>query len=268
VTSREEGVSAVIKDITILCALSQVAGITWKWLSSFSWETRELADYNFLVNHGLPPSVAMQASQAVDSYDSERTEEALHKLNAHTLSITDERYPELLRSIYDPPLVLFVRGMLPMDIPCVGVIGSRKATPYGRQAIEAIIPPLVAGGVTTISGLARGIDTLAHTVTVRHGGRTVAVLGSGIDTIYPNENRTLAETIITSGGAVISEYPPGAPPLRHHFPARNRIISGLSRAVIVVEGDRKSGSLITADYAMEQGRDVIAVPVMYGMVRF
>lgn len=249
------------RNAAVLWALSQVTGLTWRFLGSFCWETEELGDYAFLVRQGLAPKYAMQASLAVKSFDSERAWEALSKSQARVLTIMDEGYPELLRSIYDPPLALFVRGTLPpTTTTCVAVVGSRKATPYGRQAIEAIIPPLVAGKVAVVSGLARGIDSLAHAVTLRHGGITLAVLGSAIDYIYPNENHTLADTIVAEGGAVVSEYPPGKPLHKYHFPARNRIISGLSKAVIVVEGDRKSGSLITAEHAMEQGRDVMAVP--------
>ena len=244
----------------VLWALSQVSGLSWNSLGPWCCYSQEVTDSNFFIRHGVPPKYARKASHALHSFDRDRACEALNRARARVLTIMDDDYPELLRSIYDPPLVLFVRGALPWELPCAGVVGSRKHSTYGRQAVEAIIPPLVAGGVVVVSGLARGIDTQAHRITLRHGGTTVAVLGSGIDHIYPHENRTLAETIVAEGGAVISEYPPGTPPQKHFFPARNRIISGLCKAVIIIEGDRKSGSLITAEHAMEQGRDVLAVP--------
>jgi DNA processing protein len=170
-----------------------------------------------------------------------------------------EEYPELLRSIPDPPVLLYVLGSLLKEEITVALVGSRKATPYGLNATHLLSRDLAAAGITIVSGLARGIDARAHSATLEAGGRTVAVLGSGVDVIYPAEHKMLAKKI-SETGAVISEFPLGTAPNRDNFPVRNRIISGLSRLVIVVEASDKSGSLITARMAAEQGREVLAVP--------
>ena len=175
------------------------------------------------------------------------------------LTHEDEKYPELLRNIPDPPAVLYVRGeFMDNEIP-VALVGSRKATPYGLNVTQTLARDLAKIGVTIVSGLARGVDARAHHAALEAGGRTVAVLGSGIDVIYPSEHKMLVENIIRSG-AVISEFPLQTPPNRDNFPVRNRIISGLSHLVVVVEASDKSGSLITARMAAEQGREVLAVP--------
>jgi DNA processing protein len=169
-------------------------------------------------------------------------------------------YPAALRNIADPPPVLYVRGqLLPRDEWALAVVGTRRATVYGREVTRSLVRGLAASGVTIVSGLAHGIDTHAHQVALDAGGRTLAVLGSGIDVIYPAENRQLAE-LIAHSGAILSEYPLGAQPESGNFPRRNRIISGLSLGVLVVEGARSSGAMITADYASEQGREIFAVP--------
>jgi DNA processing protein len=169
-------------------------------------------------------------------------------------------YPENLLQIFDPPPVIFVKGtLISSDKLAVAVVGSRKPSPYGLLVAEKLAKDLAAVGVTVISGMARGIDTAGHKGALAGGGRTVAVLGCGPDVIYPRENRRLVDNI-AANGAVISEYPLGTPPEPWHFPARNRIISGLSLGTVVVEAAEKSGALITADFALEQGRDVMAVP--------
>jgi DNA processing protein len=175
------------------------------------------------------------------------------------ITLEDSRYPALLKSIPDPPLVLYVKGSVLTDEPAVALVGSRKATPYGLNVTQFLARDLGAVGVTVVSGLARGIDARAHNAAVQVGARTIAVLGSGVNVIYPSEHKTLAENI-SRQGAVISEFPLGMPPNRENFPIRNRIISGLSHAVVIVEASRKSGSLITARMAAEQGREVLAVP--------
>lgn len=167
-------------------------------------------------------------------------------------------FPHLLGHIPDSPLVMYLRGEW-TSARCVAVVGSRRATGYGIGMAERLSADLVAAGFTIVSGLARGIDTAAHTGALQAGGRTVAVLGNGLETIYPPENRKLAERIMENG-AFLSEYPPGTPPAPYHFPVRNRIVSGLSEAVLVVEAGERSGSLITVQCALEQGRDVFAVP--------
>jgi DNA processing protein len=169
-------------------------------------------------------------------------------------------YPESLLSIYDPPPVIFFRGRLMAgDSLAVAMVGSRKPSPYGQLVAEKLAKDLAAVGIIVVSGMARGVDTIAHRGALAAHGRTIAVMGSGLDIVYPRENKRLMEQIMDSG-AVISEFPPGSPPEAWHFPARNRIISGLSQAIVVVEAGERSGALITADFALEQGRDVMAVP--------
>jgi len=173
------------------------------------------------------------------------------------VSIDSPDYPPLLREIYDPPRGLFFRGNLPSwDRPMVAIVGTRR--PDGAALGEAyrISRDLAQGGVPVVSGLALGIDSLAHKGCLEGRGLTIAVLGSGVDEVYPASNRDLARRILSTGGCLLSEYPPGTPPLKHHFPARNRIISGLSRGVLVVEAPEVSGALITARFALEQGRDL------------
>ena len=170
------------------------------------------------------------------------------------------RSPSRLREIDDAPPVLYVRGTLsPDDDYGVAVVGTRRATAYGRQATAELSRGLAAAGVTIVSGLARGVDTIAHRTALDTGGRTIAVLANGLDTIYPPENRRLAEEI-TEHGAIVSDYPLGTKPRADFFPRRNRILSGLSLGTLVIEGDVKSGAMITAKFATEQNRDVFAVP--------
>ncbi|HEY57154.1 MAG TPA: DNA-protecting protein DprA [Anaerolineae bacterium] len=176
------------------------------------------------------------------------------------LTWEDEEYPQRLRHIPQSPPVLYIRGALrPEDDWAVAVVGTRKVTPYGRQVALEVAETLARHGVTVVSGLARGVDGLAHKAALEVGGRTIAVLGSGVDRIYPPEHRRLAERILTHG-ALVSDYPPGTPPEGANFPPRNRIISGLALAVVIVEAGMKSGALVTASFAADQGREVFAVP--------
>jgi len=175
----------------------------------------------------------------------------------------DKEYPVLLKEIHDPPMLLYVKGTLPANNNVyLAMVGSREATSHGLEMAVSIARDLAGAGAVIVSGLARGIDAAAHRGALE-AGRTVAVLGSGISKIYPSENRKLAE-VISEKGAVISEFPMETGPLPQYFPMRNRIISGLSRAVIVVEARQKSGALITVDFALEQGRDVYALPANAG----
>ncbi len=172
----------------------------------------------------------------------------------------DDAYPRRLKEIDQPPPLLFVRGSINVeDDWAVSVVGTRRVTPYGRQVASEIARYLAQNGVTVVSGLARGVDAIAHQTAMQAGGRTLAILGSGVDTIYPPEHRKLAEDI-SKQGAVISDYPLGTQPESRNFPPRNRIIAGLSLATIVVEAGETSGALITAEFAVNQGRDVFAVP--------
>ncbi|MBI2755347.1 MAG: DNA-protecting protein DprA [Chloroflexi bacterium] len=188
--------------------------------------------------------------------------ERLERIGARALTLLDPDYPAPLRHIADPPPVLFIRGSLePRDQCAVGIVGTRRVTPYGRAVAERLSRDLAMAGATVVSGLAKGVDTIAHRAALDAGGRTVAVLGNGLDQVYPPENAVLARRIAQEGsGALVSEFAPGVPPDAANFPRRNRIISGLSGGVVVVEAGQRSGALITADFALEQGREVFAVP--------
>lgn len=178
------------------------------------------------------------------------------------VSIQEENYPRQLLQIHKPPATLYMRGaILPYDENAIAIVGSRRCTQYGKQVAYDLAFALAGSGLTVISGMALGIDGEAHRGALDAGGRTIAVLGTGVDekSIYPHTHLSLAERILKNG-AIISEFEPGTPGLPHHFPQRNRIISGLSLGVIIVEANEKSGSLITANFALEQGKDVFAVP--------
>lgn len=203
------------------------------------------------------------AKQIIENKETIKVDEELEKIEKQevtVLTLQSEDYPKNLLSIFDPPPVLYVKGRLkPEDRFAIGMVGSRTASTYGRTITKQLCTQLVANGITIISGLARGIDTSVHQAVLEANGRTVAVMGCGLDVIYPPENKDLWMQIINHG-AVISEFPFGTSPERFNFPQRNRLISGLSFGVVVVEAPIKSGSLITADLALEQGRDVFAVP--------
>jgi DNA processing protein len=185
----------------------------------------------------------------------------LPKIGARLVRWNDPDYPVNLRQIADPPPFFFMRGTVTADDPkCIAVVGARAASDAGRRMAQRLGLELAAKGFTVVSGLARGIDSEAHQGALDAGGRTVAVLGCGVDVIYPPENRKLAEAIIETGGALLSELPIGTPPLAENFPARNRLISGMCLGVVIVEAAEKSGSLITARTALEQDRQVFAVP--------
>jgi len=188
--------------------------------------------------------------------------EKLERLRVHVITWKDKTYPRLLKEIDHPPPVLYVAGTLTeADRFALAIVGTRKASTYGRQVTEHFASKLAKGEVTVVSGLALGIDTFAHTAALDAGGRTVAVLGSGLDIIYPSSNFNLARRIVESGqGALITEFPLGVKPEGGNFPARNRIISGLSQGVLITEAPQASGALITANFALEQGREVFAVP--------
>jgi DNA processing protein len=184
----------------------------------------------------------------------------LNKLEIDTLTINDKSYPKNLKEIEDCPFVLYVKGKLKeKDEKAIAVIGSRKMTNYGKSTVFKIVSDLVKRKVTIVSGLARGVDTEAHKTTINSSGRTLAVLGSGLDFIYPPENKILSEEIVKRG-ALISEYPLGYPPFPQNFLQRNRIVAALSKGVLVIEGAERSGTLVTASYAANYGRNVFAVP--------
>jgi DNA processing protein len=187
----------------------------------------------------------------------EGTQKSLTDGCAESIFYWDSTYPPQLREIFDPPVTLFLRGTLPdSGVPLAGVVGTRFPTGAARQAAFRLGFDLGREGISVVSGLARGIDTDAHEGCVEAGGRSVAVLGNGIDQVYPVSSRATGAVILARGGAIVSEYPPAVPPLSYHFPARNRIISGLCRSVVVVQAPERSGALITAEYALDQGRDL------------
>ena len=186
--------------------------------------------------------------------------DSANKLGLKIITIDDDEYPANLKNIFDPPIVLYLKGKLkPEDNLAVGVVGSRRASFYGLSQAEEFSSGLAMSGFTVVSGMARGIDTYSHKGALKSGGRTIAVIGSGFNHLYPPENKELCEKI-SRNGAVISEFPLDAKPLPHNFPRRNRLISGMSLGILVVEAAKNSGALITADFALEQGREVFAIP--------
>jgi DNA processing protein len=192
------------------------------------------------------------------SLDDEMSKLERYKVKA--ITINDEAYPSMLKEIYDPPPLLYVRGnFAPQDEWSLSVVGTRYPTYYGREVTQQIAGALAGNRITIISGLAKGIDSIAHKAALDAGGRTIAVLGCGLDIIYPSQHANLARDIMERG-ALVSEYPLGTPPKRENFPLRNRIMSGLSLGVLIVEGKKESGARITVERALEQNREVFAVP--------
>jgi DNA processing protein len=209
---------------------------------------------------GIDPQYLRAITKAKAAFDPGRELRLLEEHEAHALTWLDAGYPANLREIPQSPPVIFVRGSAgPQFEQAVAVVGTRHVTPYGRQAAEHFCETLAAAGVAIISGLARGVDAIAHRVALEHGAPTVAVLAGGIDQVYPRENAGLAERILQQG-CLVSEYPVGIPARRDYFPRRNRILSGLARATLLIEAGEGSGALHTANWAFEQGRDVFAVP--------
>ncbi|HET6314772.1 MAG TPA: DNA-processing protein DprA [Chloroflexia bacterium] len=248
-------------------ALSKVPGVgaarVRRLLDYFgSVETAWHATLGDLLASGLDARSAMSLVETRRTASVESDLERLAKLGGRALSWEDDEYPQRLKETGSMPPVLYMLGeVTPQDAWAVGIVGTRRATHYGKEATERITAGLVEAGVSVVSGLARGIDTVAHRAALEAGGRTLAVLGSGLDVVYPPENRNLARQITEEGlGAVLTEYPLGTQPDAVNFPPRNRIISGLSLGVLVVEAAEKSGALITVEFALEQGRDVFAVP--------
>ena len=214
-----------------------------------------------LVEAGIAPHQAMvmvEERRRIDpSFEMDRVESA----NARIITFASNSFPPLLKEIPSPPAVLYARGSLTdQDLNrTVAIVGTRRISPYGRQITRLLATDLAAAGLTVVSGLALGVDGVAHRAALDAGGRTIAVLGTGIDVNYPSQHRGLAKDIAESG-AVVTEFPPGTEPAGENFPKRNRIISGLSMATLVTEAPAKSGALITASFANHQGRDVLAVP--------
>lgn len=209
---------------------------------------------------GIGEEMASQIVKWEDSIDLAEEKRRMEEHGIEALTLDDDRYPPALREIHDPPFLLYLKGTLrPSDAAAIGVVGSRRTTHYGKEQAKKLSFRLARAGFCIISGLARGIDTAAHEAALAAEGRTIAVLGSGIGHIYPPENQALADRIAESG-AVLSEFPVLYVPDRKSFPLRNRIVSGMSQGLLVIEAPSRSGSLITANQALEQGRSVFAVP--------
>lgn len=219
-----------------------------------------LASSSELRGAGLGTKTIRKFVRARDDLDLEAELGRVHKAGFTLLTLGDSEFPADLREIDSPPIVLYIWGEIrPEDRLAAAIVGTRRATPYGKAVAREFAAGLAVSGVTIVSGLARGIDGIAHQAAVEVGGRTIAVLGSGVDQIYPPEHRKLASAIVQNG-AVISDYPLGTRPEGGNFPPRNRIISGLSLAVVVVQAGKRSGALITANFAADQGKDVFGVP--------
>ena len=218
------------------------------------------AERSALLHAGLDATTASEVLRARERVDPQEELERLHRAGVQALVRGDPGYPSRLGEIADAPPLLYVRGAWePDDEWSLAVVGTRRATAYGRQAASELTRGLAANRVTVVSGLARGIDTIAHRVAIDTGGRTVAVLANGLDTVYPPENARLADEV-ADRGALITDYPLGTKPRSEYFPRRNRIMSGVALGTMVVEGDVQSGSMITARFALEQGREVFVVP--------
>jgi DNA processing protein len=223
-------------------------------------ETAWQASERELISAGLSQRIIDVFVATRHNIDPIQAYEGILKKEIKILTWEDPDYPDKLMNIDQPPPVIYIRGSIkPEDRWAVAIVGTRRVTSYGRQVTEQVSTYLARNGLTVVSGLARGVDGVAHQTTLANNGRTIAVLGSGIDQVYPPEQRQLAEKIIENG-AVISDYHPGTPPDAGNFPPRNRIISGLSMATVVIEAGETSGALITATFAAEQGREVFAVP--------
>jgi DNA processing protein len=210
----------------------------------------------------LPPETIESIAARELHARAEAEIENVRKVGGDILVLDDGVYPALLRETYDPPVVLYVKGAWSecLELPCVAIVGSRRCSTYGQNAALMMSRELAQRGVTIVSGLARGIDASAHRGALEAGGRTVAVMGTGLDQIYPRDHKKLADEILNHGGALVTQFPLSTPPVSENFPYRNRVISGLSLGVLVVEAAENSGSLITARLAMEQNREVFAVP--------
>ena len=249
--------------------LSKIHGLgpqRFKKLYSYfdSMESAWTADFNEFKLAGLEESVARNIIEERKDINLDREIEKLIREKIELVTVLDKEYPQLLSEIYDPPAILYYKGNLEStgDEFAISAVGTRKYSSYGKQITEKIIGELASQEITIVSGLALGIDALVHETTLTHGGRTIAVLGSGLfrENIYPSKNRYLADRICGNNGLLVSEYPPETLPLKGHFPQRNRIIAGLSVATLVLEAPERSGALITAKHALEFNRDVLAVP--------
>ncbi|MEH7277118.1 DNA-processing protein DprA [Neobacillus vireti] len=247
-----------------LIALMHYPGISWNAVFNYLKKDSSLQMKPQYIQQNLFSSKSDSTIPFKTSLQTDMVMEQIRqyeKDGIKAITLFDENYPSLLKEIYQPPWVLFAKGNLSLlrRQPKLAVVGSRNATQYGRSAIQLMFPKLVQNGVIIVSGLASGIDTLAHEYAMKNNGNTIAVIAGGLYHIYPKENNELAREMVKTQ-LVVSEYPPDTKPLRWHFPARNRIISGMSNGTFIIEAKRKSGSLITANYAVNEGREVFSLP--------
>lgn len=256
-----------MKNIQYLLALHSVEGLgpvrLKKLLDHFDSDPRLAweSDLREIREAGIPENTVALLAETRKNLDPDEFLGRLEKSGIKFMTFFDGDYPKLLKQIYDPPIILYFKGeILPEDAQSIAVVGTRKMTGYGKLVTEDFAKGLVAAGLTIVSGLAVGVDTTAHKAVLENVGRTLAILGGGLNKIFPPENTKLAIEIADGRGAIISEFPPDYPSTPGNFPARNRIISGLSLATLVTEAAEDSGSLITARLALEQGRDVFAIP--------
>ncbi|MBI2640811.1 MAG: DNA-protecting protein DprA [Candidatus Sungbacteria bacterium] len=254
-------------DLKFLNALNSIPGVgsaTLRTLKNHfgTYEAAWRATEQELAQTGITAKALQSILWKRPSLHPDRELQKLAKENIWTLTEDDENYPSYIKEITNPPVILYGKGAMLDERISIGVVGTRRPTAYGIEATQTIVRELAQAGLTIVSGLASGIDARAHDTTVEAGGKTIAVLGSGLDhySIFPPENRGLARRIVEGGGTLLCEYAPGTPAVKEHFPARNRIISGLSRGVLVIEAREKSGARITTRMAMEQNRDVFALP--------
>lgn len=228
----------------------------------FSWQKAWEAPVSALQKAGLDNAAISELIYFRKNFKIEIFKKSLTEENIQTLSVDESNYPALLKQIYLPPPILYYQGILTTDFfsqPTISIVGSRRPSAYGKQIVERLVRDLAKINFIIISGLALGIDELVHNITLEEKGKTIAVLGSGLNNIYPSCNKLLAEKISQSG-CLISEFPPDTPPFKGNFPQRNRIIAGLAQATLLIEASEKSGSLITAHYALQENREVMAIP--------
>ncbi len=254
-----------LKDRDILVWLSHIGGINYKTVKQLLdyfgeikgiWEAEEKELFIALNKNRI---IADKITQNRNKSYLEKMNLKLQQENVKVITILDDEYPEKLRCIYDAPFVIYIKGKAAFHLPLISIVGSRKASPYGKWAAYQFAKELSKWGIGVISGLALGVDAVSHKSVLENDGYTIGVLGCGVDQVYPASNASIMKEMINVG-CIISEYSLGTPPLKHHFPARNRIISGLSDGVIVIEAAEKSGALITVDFALEQGKEVYALP--------
>lgn len=259
----------------MLCLMQRESLLRWSWANVLTKKRYDMliAQYKnldvaienlseeMLSDLGCREETVLKVLLRLEEFDPAAYEKELKKRKLELISIEEDRYPATLRSIEDPPVFLYIRGDISiLSNPCIGLVGTREMSLYGKRVVETFIPPIAQADVVTISGLAFGIDAHVAKETLLAGGKTVAVLGHGFGMIYPKAHSALAEEIILQGGLLLSEFPLDVSPDKFTFPARNRIIAGLSTATVVLEAAVDSGSLITADLALDYNRDVYAVP--------